>query len=137
MRILKLTAQLEKRFLSRRAETDAEALRTASEIVSDVRKRGDDSLLAWTKKLDDPAMDRRRLWISQNEIRSAERNVSGDFLHAVRQAARNIRRVAEQQLPRPWSLEVEAGVRSVSASLRSSLLVATFPAATPRSSQHF
>ncbi len=111
MRILKLTAQLEKRFLSRRAETDAEALRTASEIVSDVRKRGDDSLLAWTKKLDDPAMDRRRLWISQNEIRAAERNVSGDFLHAVRQATRNIRRVAEQQLPRPWSLEVEAGVR--------------------------
>ncbi len=37
--------------------------------------------------------------------------MSPDFLRAIRQAARNIRRVAEKQLPRPWSLEVEPGVR--------------------------
>jgi histidinol dehydrogenase len=111
MRILKLTSQLEKRLLSRRAETDAEALRTASEIVSDVRKRGDAAVLAWTKRLDDPEIQRSDLWISLNEIRAAERNVSAGFLRAVRQAARNIRRVAEQQLPKPWSIEVEPGVR--------------------------
>ena len=111
MRILKLTSQLEKRLLSRRAETDAEAMRIASEIVSDVRKRGDAAVLAWTKKLDDPGIQRRDLWISQKEIRAAERHVSVDFLRAVRQAARNIRRVAEQQLPKPWSIEVQPGVR--------------------------
>ncbi len=111
MRILKLTSQLEKRLLSRRAETDAEALRIASEIVSDVGKRGDAAVLAWTKKLDDPEIQRSSLWISQKEIRAAERHVSADFLPAVRQAARNIRRVAEQQLPKPWSIEVQPGVR--------------------------
>ena len=111
MRILKLTSQLEKRLLSRRAETDAEAMHVASEIVSDVRKRGDTAVLAWTKKLDDPGIQRRGLWISQKEIRAAERHVSVDFLRAVRQAARNIRRVAEQQLPKPWSIEVQPGVR--------------------------
>ena len=49
------------------------------------------------------------LWFSQKEIRTAERHVSPDFLGAIRHAARNIRRIAEQQLPRQWSLEVEPG----------------------------
>ena len=111
MRIHRLTAQLEKSLLARRAQSDAKAQRVAATIVSDVRCRGDSALLAWTKKLDHADLRSKDLWFSQEEIRAAERNVSSDFLRAVRQAARNIRRVAEQQLPRPWSLQVEPGVK--------------------------
>ena len=111
MRIRKLTAQLEKTLLSRRAQPDAKAQRVAATIVSDVRRRGDAALLAWTKKIDHADLRTKDLWISHKEIRAAERSVSSDFLRSIRQAARNIRRVAEQQLPRPWSLEVELGVR--------------------------
>src|SRR5438477_6856938 len=98
MRILKLTPQLEKRLLSRHTQGDAEAQSTASDIISDVRKRGDTALLAWTKKLDDPSIRTKDFWIPQKEIRAAERSVGGDFLRAVRHSARNIRRIAEQQL---------------------------------------
>jgi histidinol dehydrogenase len=111
MRILKLTPGVEKKMLAARVSHDAEAQSVAAQIVADVRKRGDSALLAWARKLDDADLSTKNLWISQKEIRSAERNVSPDFLHAIRQAARNIRRVAEKQLPRPWSLEVEPGVR--------------------------
>ena len=111
MRILKLTPQLEKKLLARREQSDVEAQRIASEIISDVRKRGDAALLGWTRKLDDPAIRLKDFWFSQKEIRAAERQVSPDFLRAIGLAARNIRRVAEKQLPRPWSLEVEPGVR--------------------------
>ncbi len=111
MRILKLTPQVEKKLLARREQSDVEAQRIASEIVSDVRKRGDAALLEWTRKLDDPKIRIKDFWFSQKEIRAAERQVSPDFLRAIRLAARNIRRVAEKQLPRPWSLEVEPGVR--------------------------
>ena len=41
---------------------------------------------------------------------AARKRVSPTFLRAIQHAARNIRRVAEKQLPRPWSLEVEPGV---------------------------
>jgi histidinol dehydrogenase len=111
MRILKLTSQLEKRLLSRRTQNDAEAQNIAMQIVSDVRKRGETALLAWTRNFDDPTIQTKDIWISQKQIRAAEGHVSRDFLRAIRHAARNIRRVAEQQLPRPWSLEVEPGVR--------------------------
>jgi len=111
MRILKLTPGVEKKLLAARVSHDQEAQTVAEQIIADVRKRGDSALLAWAKKLDDADLSAKNLWISQKEIRSAERNVSSDFLRAIRQAVRNIRRVAEKQLPRPWSLEVEPGVR--------------------------
>jgi len=111
MRILKLTPAVEKKLLAARIAHDEEAQSVAARIVADVRKRGDTALLAWTKELDSADLRARDLWISQKEIRSAQRHVSPNFLRAIRQAARNIRRVAEKQLPRPWTIEVEAGVR--------------------------
>jgi histidinol dehydrogenase len=111
MRILKLTPRIEKRLLSRRAQRDEEAQSVASEIVADVRKRGDAALFAWTKKLDNLDLARDSVWISQKEIRSAERRVSSEFLSAIKKAAKNVRSVAEKQIPRPWSFEAEPGVR--------------------------
>jgi len=144
MRILKLTPGVEKKLLAARVSHGQEAQTVAEQIIADVRKRGNSALLAWAKKLDDADLSAKNLWISQKEIRSAERNVSSDFLRAIRQAVRNIRRVAEKQLPRPWSLEVEPGVRiqqrvlpiesigcyvpGGQASLVSTLLMTTVPA---------
>jgi histidinol dehydrogenase len=111
MRVLTLTPAIEKKLLAARAAHDTQAERVAARIIADVRRRGDTALLAWTKKLDHLSFQKKELWISQKEIRAAERNVSPDFLRAIRQAAQNVRRVAEKQLPRPWSFEVEPGVR--------------------------
>ena len=111
MRILELTPTVERKLLAARVAHDGEAQAVAARIAEDVRKRGDAALLAWTKKLDEADLRAKDLWISQKEIRTAERNVSPDFLSAIRQAGRNIRRIAEKQLPRPWSVEVETGVR--------------------------
>jgi len=111
MRILKLTPRIAKWLLSRRAQRDDEAHSVASEIVADVRKRGDSALFAWTKKLDHLNLARGGVWISRKEIRSAERRVSSEFLSAIKRAAKNVRCVAEKQIPRPWTFETEPGVR--------------------------
>ena len=111
MRILDLTPALTKKLLVARRSHDSEAERVARKIVTDVRQRGDASLFAWTRKLDGVTLNAKTIWLSQKEIRGAARRVSAQFLRAVRQAARNIRRVAERQLPLEWSLEVEPGVK--------------------------
>jgi histidinol dehydrogenase len=111
MRILKLTPRIEKSLLARRAQQDSEAQRVASEIVADVRKRGDAALFAWTKKLDDTNLVREGVWITKAEIRAAERQVSSEFVNAIQRAAKNVRSVAEKQLPRAWSCESEPGVK--------------------------
>ena len=111
MRIVKLTPRIENWLLARRARQDDEAHSVAEEIVADVRKRSDAALFAWTKKLDHFNLARKGVWISKKEIHSAQRTVSPEFLNAIKRAAKNVRRVAEKQLPRPWSFESEPGVR--------------------------
>jgi histidinol dehydrogenase len=111
MRIVRLTPAVEKKLLRARQEHDAEAEDIASKIVGDVRRRGDAALSAWVKKLDGIDLRRESLWISGDEIRAARKQVSHDFLRALEHAARNVRRVAEKQLPKPWTIEVEPGVK--------------------------
>ena len=110
MRLLKLTPAVEKKLLRARQERDRAAEGVAAEIIADVRKRGDAALIDYTNKLDHIDLRREGIWISPEEIRAARKKVSAEFLRAIRQASRNIRRVAEKQLPRPWSLDVEPGV---------------------------
>ncbi|MGH9741960.1 MAG: histidinol dehydrogenase [Candidatus Acidiferrum sp.] len=110
MRILKLTPAVEKNLLRARQERDREAERIAAKIIADVRKRGDAALFDYAKKFDGIDLRRTGVWISQREINAARKQVSPDFLRAIQHAARNIRRVTEKQLPRPWSLAVEPGV---------------------------
>jgi histidinol dehydrogenase len=110
MRILKLTTKTETELLKLRQTHDREAYRVASRIVSDVRRRGDRALEDWTKKLDGTDISGSGLWISKKEMAAAKSRVDRQFLRAVEHAAKNVRKVAEQQLPRDWSLRVEDGV---------------------------
>ncbi|MGC1268366.1 MAG: histidinol dehydrogenase [Candidatus Acidiferrum sp.] len=111
MRILKLTPAVEKKLLRARRERDHEAEAVAAEIIAAVRKRGDAALFEYTKRFDGIDLHREGIWVTPHEMRVARSKVSRDFLRTIRQAARNIRRVAEKQLPRPWTLDVESGVR--------------------------
>ena len=110
MRILKLTAKAEAELLKARQMHDREAYRVASRIIADVQRRGDAALAEWTKKLDGADLAKSRLWISKKEMAAARNRVSRNFLKAVEHAVRNVRRVAEQQLPQQWQLHVEPGV---------------------------
>jgi histidinol dehydrogenase len=111
MRIVKLTPRTEKWLLARRAQRNDEAHAAAATIVADMRKCGDSALFAWTKKLDGLDLARHGVWISEKEIRAAEAQVSSEFLKAVQRAAKNVRRVAEKQLPQPWTIETEPGIK--------------------------
>lgn len=111
MRILQLTEAVAARFFARRSSHDAAAERIALRIVADVRRNGDSALFKWTKRLDGRRLDRGNLWVTAAEFRSARRSVSRDLLQAIEHAARNIRRVAEKQRPRSWTITVEPGVR--------------------------
>jgi len=111
MRILKLTEAVEKRLLLARQRRDVEAERIAARIVRDVRRRGDAALFAWTKKLDGFDVMRDGVWISRRELEAARKSADVKLLRAVEHAARNVRIVAEKQLPREWNVEVEPGVK--------------------------
>jgi histidinol dehydrogenase len=111
MRILRLTSGTEEKILGARHHRDVRAEAVASRIVGDVRRRGDAALFAWSRQLDGTQLTPKNLWVNEPERRSASRAIPKDLRAALKHAARNIRRVAEEQLPRPWSIAVEPGVR--------------------------
>jgi len=111
MKILKLTAVTEKKLFKAREKRDVEAERVAAEIVADVRKRGDKALFEWVEKLDRIDLRKDGLWIAEKEIAAARRRADKELLRAIEHAARNVRRIAQQQLPKAWSIETDRGVR--------------------------
>jgi histidinol dehydrogenase len=110
MQISRLTGTVEKRLLAARERRDVQAEKVAATIIADVRRRGDAALRSWTKKLDGINLTRPGMWVSQTEIDEAQQSASIDFLRAMKHAIANVRKVAEKQLPRKWSMEVEPGV---------------------------
>jgi histidinol dehydrogenase len=109
MRIVKLTKNVERALLRRRRERDEQAHRVAGRIVADVRKRGDVAIREWTNKFDGVDL-RAEMWVSSREIEKVANDVAKETRIAIEHAARNIRAVAERQLPREWTLEVELGI---------------------------
>jgi histidinol dehydrogenase len=111
MRIVKLTRAVEEKLLAARESSDIRAATVAAKIIADVRQRGDAALFSWTKCLDGIDLTRKGMWVSQREIAEASTKVSTDFLRSIKHAVANVRKVAEKQLPREWSMEVERGVQ--------------------------
>lgn len=111
MRILKLTPAVEQQLVQLREGHDRQAFAVASKIVTDVRRRGDAAVFQWTKKLDRVELGKKNLWVAPGEMTAARKRVGREFVRAVTHAAANVRRVAEAQLPRSFSLQVEPGVK--------------------------
>ena len=82
----------------------------AARIVADVRRRGDTALLYWTRRLDNPRAA-RQFEVGRRELDRAWASTPREARRAIAHAARNIRLVAERQRPRPFTIDVQPGVR--------------------------
>lgn len=80
----------------------------AAAIVNDVRRRGEVALRQWARRLD--GFDGRTFDVSAREIDRGWRETPADVRAAVRLAIRNVRAVAERQVPRPFTVRPAAGV---------------------------
>src|ERR1700730_9239511 len=109
MRIVKLTKNVDRALLRGRRERDEKAHRVAARIIADVRKRGDVAIREWTKKFDGVDL-RAGMGVSSRDIQKARKDIAEETLVAMEHTARNIRVVAERQLPREWTMEVEPGI---------------------------
>lgn len=112
MRILRLTTEMQERLLAARNRRDTGAEKIATKIIGDVRRRGDAALFSWTKRFDRMALNQKNIWVTPAEFKKARERVAPEFLKAVDHAARNIRTVAQRQMPQEWTLELEPGVRA-------------------------
>lgn len=100
------------RLLSARERQGAAAEKTAGRILTQVRREGDAAIERLAKKLDRTDLRKEGYTVSPGEIRAAYREVPKEFVAAVREAARNIRKVAQRQLPNGWMMPVRPGIEA-------------------------
>jgi histidinol dehydrogenase len=93
--------------LTRNARADRAFERRVHGIVDRVRKGGDHALQGFARRFDGT---RGALEVSPEEIRAGAATVAPGVRFAIRQAARNIARVAFRQIPKHWDLAVVPGV---------------------------
>jgi histidinol dehydrogenase len=97
------------RLLARRTRTRDQAalVRKVTHIVDRVRRGGDTALRGYAARFDKLALP---IEVTTEEMRAAERELPRDVRRAIEIAAANIRKVAERQLPRPWTSQPSPGV---------------------------
>ena len=93
--------------IDQRAQPDPAVESRVRTIITDVRQRGDDAVLQYARQLDglDQPME-----VSARVMRTAARSVSLEVRRAITLAARNVKKVAVRQIPRPWRITTTAGV---------------------------
>ncbi len=86
---------------------DAATARRVARIVADVRRGGDRALRQYARRFD---RLEGPIEVSAAQMREEAARVPRTVRAALRAAARNIRRVARQQVPRGWRVRIDAGV---------------------------
>jgi histidinol dehydrogenase len=93
-----------------RGAHDAEIDRVVGEILATVREEGDAALLRYARRFDSVDLTQRGFRVTAEEIDTALRHVSGEFLKALSVARKNIARYHARQRQKSWSLKA-GGVR--------------------------
>ncbi|HVZ96988.1 MAG TPA: histidinol dehydrogenase [Chitinophagaceae bacterium] len=82
--------------------------RTVSEIIREVRQRGDDAVKEYSYQFSGFAPE--NLWVTKNDIRSATKKISPELKKAILTAKRNIEKFHEQQVEKIKKVETMSGV---------------------------
>jgi histidinol dehydrogenase len=104
-----LSAKQAEPLVTRRTLRLSDAEKIVGPIIEDVRRRGDEALMEYARRLD--GLKVASPLVAAAEMRAAERLLSREFLRSADTAASNIRLFAEQQLPRPFTIRLPDGQR--------------------------
>ena len=112
LRLMELTEKnkttLIKELKEREKEDDLEVVEKVSTILSEVKKFGDSALIKFTKEFD--GVDLNELEVSNEELNSAFNKVEKNFIHALEEAALNIKEYHEKQKSIGYIFNKEDGI---------------------------
>jgi histidinol dehydrogenase len=90
------------RIVNRGLAFDKKDMAAVSRICDNVRKRGDQAVVSYTRKFDSARVTIQSQRVTDKEFSDAAQKVDRSFKQALNRAAANIKRFHEQQLRRSW-----------------------------------
>jgi histidinol dehydrogenase len=90
------------RIVNRGLAFDKKDMAAVSRICENVRRRGDQAVISYTRRFDSARMTIKSMRVSKKEYANAAQKVDRSFKRALNRAAANIKRFHEQQVRRSW-----------------------------------
>jgi len=84
-------------------------LAAVSRICEDIRKRGDQAVIAYTRRFDSARMTTKGMRVSEKEFANAAKKVDRSFTRALNRAVSNIKSFHQRQVRRSWMLTDRPG----------------------------
>lgn len=97
------------RLLDRFQTAGAGCRQSVEEILREVKKRGDEAVLEYTRKFDAPRFEQDRLRVADEEVEQAYKQVSGEFRETLALAVDRIRSFHEREMEESWTITREDG----------------------------
>ncbi len=91
------------RRLNRRALPEAGVRDLVAEIIAQVALKGDEALIAYTRRFDGAVLEPKGLFVSDEEFAAARKAVTPATREAVRRSLKNIHAFAKRGLRKDWS----------------------------------
>ncbi|MEI6080945.1 MAG: histidinol dehydrogenase [Verrucomicrobiota bacterium] len=95
--------------LNRQAEPRAEVRETVAEIITDIRKKGDAALLAYTLKFGGPKITASKIQVTPEEIKKARASLTPGVKKALAASITNVTAFAKKSLRKNWSMKNAQG----------------------------
>lgn len=114
IRTLRVTQGEEPGSVARRLRAPAAAMEgveaDVQSVLREVRRGGDDALIALTRKLDGISMDRDEIEVPAREVDDALASLEPPVRNALEKAYRRVTRFAQASMPGDWSIEQAPGL---------------------------
>ncbi|MCI5158586.1 MAG: hypothetical protein D3906_09135 [Candidatus Electrothrix sp. AUS1_2] len=91
------------------ALADSKCARTVTDILEQVRSRGDEAVVEYTRRFDAPDMTQEELRVSEEEFAQAAEAVDEEFMATLSFAAERIRLFHEREREESWMLTRDDG----------------------------
>lgn len=113
MRTVTLTKESTKdileNLLKRSPNNYGEYEKTVSEILENIKTKGDSALFAYTEQFDKVSISSENVQVTEEEVREAYEAVDSDLIEVIRKALVNIRSYHEKQKQNSWFTSTEDG----------------------------
>ena len=99
------------RLAARSVALDSELLAQVGKIIEEVRRRGDEAVVEYTRRFDGVEVNAKEFRVSEEALRKSAASVEPEVLGALRVAIENVRVFHERQLEESWEITPREGVR--------------------------
>jgi histidinol dehydrogenase len=97
--------------LKKRADMEQkDVTRVVEEILHNIREKGDEALIGYTRKFDCPVMEKENLKVTEAEIKAAYGLADKEFIEALKEAKDNIADFHEKQKRNTWMTNKDKGI---------------------------